>query len=53
MPPYSFGDAHWAAAHVLCFAGAVLGSVAAWAYAAEAKRHSKEGAHEWLVRTRP
>ena len=50
MPPYRFGDAHWAAAHVLCLAGAVLGSIAAWAFAAAAKRSSDEGAYEWLVR---
>ena len=50
MPPYSFGDAHWVAAHVLCFAGAILGGVGAWAYAAAAAGGSEEGAHDWLVR---
>ena len=49
MPPYNFGDAHWAAAHVLCFAGAILGGVGAWAYAAAAANGSEDGAHDWLV----
>ena len=48
---------HLAAAHVLCLAGAVLGGVGAWAFAANARLHNVEGPRDyegpgnnWLVR---
>lgn len=60
LPPYSFGDLHLAAAHVLCLAGAVLGGVGAWAFAAAAQLRSCEGpcdkegpGNNWLVRVCP
>ena len=60
LPPYKFGDMHWAAAHVLCLAGAVLGGVGAWAFAATVgMRSCREACDEygpsdnWLVRPCP
>ncbi|CAL8470322.1 g9864 [Coccomyxa elongata] len=49
LPPYFFGDAHWAAAHVLCLAGAVLGGIAAFAYSAHANTLQTDGAPDWLI----
>ena len=49
LPAYWFGDWHWATAHVLCLAGAVLGSVAAFAWQVHANSVTKGGAPTWLV----
>ena len=49
LPPYHFGDPHWACAHVAAFAGAVLGGVGAWAYAAKEKVHHHQPVHDWTV----
>lgn len=49
MPPYHFGNLHWACAHVAAFAGAVLGGVGTWAYAVKGKTHYPRGVHDWTV----
>ena len=49
LPAYWFGDWHWAAAHVLCLVGAVLGSVASFAWQAHANSVTEGGAPTWLV----
>ena len=52
LPPYFFGDLHWAATHVLCLAGALLGGAAAYAYSAHINTRRHDGAPDWLVRIR-
>ena len=49
LPPYHFGNVHWACAHVAAFAGAVLGGVGAWAYAAKEKAHHHQPVYDWTV----
>lgn len=50
LPPYHYGTLHWGLAHVLAFAGAVLGGVGGWAYAQSAHGQSRMGAPDWIVR---
>ena len=49
LPAYWFGDWHWASAHVLCLAGAVLGSMGSFAWQAHANAVTEGGAPTWLV----
>ena len=49
LPAYWFGDWHWASAHVLCLAGAVLGSMGSFAWQAHANSVTEGGAPTWLV----
>lgn len=49
LPPYHFGNLHWACAHVAAFAGAVLGGVGTWAYAVKGKLHNPRGVNDWTV----
>ena len=53
LPAYWFGDWHWAAAHVLCLVGAVLGSIASFAWQAHENSTTEGGAPTWLVRLLP
>lgn len=51
IPPYHYGTAHWAAAHVLCLAGAVGGACGVLKY--EALQHRRlpgqPRAPDWAV----
>ena len=53
LPAYWFGDWHWAAAHVLCLVGAVLGSIGSFAWQAHANSITEGGAPTWLVSSLP
>ena len=55
LPPYHFGNLHWACAHVAAFAGAVLGGAGTWAYAVRGKldhHPNSKGVHDWVVSAR-
>lgn len=55
IPPYHYGLLHWAAAHVLCLAGAIGGACGVLKYEAvqHAKSPGQDRAPDWAVSAPP